>query len=57
MCNVCMQSGAFLKLKERVGVDRIALNAFVAALANANRMEEAESQLQRAAHLAQKQGH
>ena len=51
-----VQLGAFRKLKDSIGVDRIALNSLITALANANRMEEAESQLHRAANLAQKQG-
>ena len=44
------------KLEQSQGLDVISLNALVAALANADRMVEAEEQLQRAVALARSQG-
>ena len=44
------------QLEQSQGLDVISLNALVAALANADRMVEAEEQLQRAVALARSQG-
>lgn len=51
-----LQLRAYGQLEEAGGICGISLNALVAALANANRIPEAEEHLKRATELAARQG-